>query len=120
MMTAATGMTDEDLRLMAVGLANGDVGVASRIVDFVRPVAKSQQGGDARSMFPPVPGEEQHDGESYRGEKQQSDVPRVEALSHKEMVGRWTPPTANDGELLTAWLARVVSSLGTYVNARPY
>lgn len=71
-------------------------------------------------MFPPVPGEEQDDGESFRGEKQQSGVPRVEALSHKEMVGRWTPPTANDGELLTAWLARVVSSLGTYVNQRPY
>lgn len=43
MMTAATGMTDEDLRLMAVGLANGDVGNASRIVEFVRPADQNEK-----------------------------------------------------------------------------
>lgn len=52
MMTAASLMKDEDLRLMAVGLANGDVIVASRIVDYVRPQEKTQRGACA---YPPAP-----------------------------------------------------------------
>lgn len=51
-------MTPEELRVHAVGLAGGDVGVAQRIVDFIRPPAETADGGFVGSVaaaFPPTP-----------------------------------------------------------------